>query len=203
MSDNKFGPTAPLTPPGEHPPDDAKSGDVDDGSDAPAVPTFGEVYDELRGIAAVRLASESPGQTLTATALVNEAYVRLFKSHPNRDFASRNHLIATAAGVMRHILTDRARRKGRTKHGGNRKRLDLRQETAVHDLSSDHLLDLTDALEALAIEDTVKAKLVELLLFGGLSIEEAADALDISRETAVGNWKYARAWLRRWLAPLE
>jgi RNA polymerase sigma factor (TIGR02999 family) len=158
-------------------------------------PRFDEVYAELRRIAAARLASEAPGQTLDATALVHEAYLRLFAQHPERDFADRNHLLATAAEVIRHILVDRARAKGRDKRGGNRKRLDLRRPVAVFDLSPDDLLDVTGALDALATEDPAKAELVKLRFFGGLSVEEAGGVLGISRATADRHWAYARAWL--------
>lgn len=165
-------------------------------------PQFAEVYAELRRIAAARLASEAPGQTLTATALVHEAYLRLF-ADADRDFADRNHLIATAAEVICHILINRARAKGRAKRGGGRTRLDLRREVAVHDLPPDDLLDLTDALDAFASEDPVKAELVKLRFFGGLSVEEAANALGISRATADRYWAYARAWLHDRLSSCE
>jgi RNA polymerase sigma factor (TIGR02999 family) len=166
-------------------------------------PRFDEVYAELRRVAAARLASESPGQTLDATALVHEAYLRIFAAHPGRDFADRNHLLATAAEVIRHILIDRARAKGRGKRGGNRNRLDLRREIAAHDLPPDDLLDLAEALEALAAEDPDKAELVKLRFFGGLSVEEAAGALGISRATADRHWAYARAWLHDRLSSAE
>jgi RNA polymerase sigma factor (TIGR02999 family) len=158
-------------------------------------PAFDEVYAELRRIAAARLASEAPGQTLDATALVHEAYLRIFAAHPDRDFSDRTHLLATAAEVIRHILIDRARAKGRAKHGGGRTRLDLRRPVAVHDLPPDELLDLADALDALATEDPAKAELVKLRFFGGLSVEEAAGVLGVSRATADRHWAYARAWL--------
>jgi RNA polymerase sigma factor (TIGR02999 family) len=158
-------------------------------------PQFEEVYAELRRIAAARLASESPGQTLDATALVHEAYLRIFAAQPDRDWADRNHLLATAAEVIRHILIDRARAKGREKRGGDRKRLDLRQPIPVHDLPPDDLLDLTEALDALAAEDPAKAELVKLRFFGGLSVEEAAEVLGVSRATADRHSAYARAWL--------
>jgi RNA polymerase sigma factor (TIGR02999 family) len=158
-------------------------------------PRFEEVYAELRRIAAARLAGESPGQSLDATALVHEAYLRIFAAQPDRDFADRSHLLALAADVIRHILIDRARARGRDKRGGGRKRIDLRQPIAVHNLPSDDLLDLTEALDALAAEDDGKAELVELRFFGGLSVEEAAGVLGISRATADRHWAYARAWL--------
>ncbi len=158
-------------------------------------PTFAEVYTELRRIAAARLASESPGQTLDATALVHEAYLRIVNAKPQAAWAGRNHLLATAAEVIRHILIDRARAKGRDKRGGGRTRLDLRQPIPVYDLPPDDLLDLTDALDALATEDPAKAELVRLRFFGGLSVEEAGAVLGVSRATADRHWAYARAWL--------
>lgn len=158
-------------------------------------PQFTEVYAELRRIAAARLASESPGQTLEATALVHEAYLRLSSATPQAAWADRNHLLATAAEVIRHILIDRARSKGRLKHGGGRRRLDLRQPIPIHDLPPDDLLDLAEALDALAAEDPAKAELVKLRFFGGLSVGEAATVLGISRATADRHWAYARAWL--------
>jgi RNA polymerase sigma factor (TIGR02999 family) len=157
----------------------------------PAGPQFAEVYAELRRIAAARLAAEAPGQTLDATALVHEAYLRL---DPAR-FADRTHLLAAAADVLRHLLIDRARKKGRLRHGGGRRRLDLRHVTPVADLPPDDLLDLSDALDALAAESPEKAELVKLRYFGGLSVEEAAGVLGVSRATADRYWAYARAWL--------
>jgi RNA polymerase sigma factor (TIGR02999 family) len=157
----------------------------------PPDPRFEDVYSELRRIAAARLADERPGQTLDATALVHEAYLRL----GDRDFADRNHLLAAAAEVVRHILIDRARAKGRLKRGGGKSRLDLRHEVAVFDLPPDDLLDLDDALAALAEIDPSKAELVRLRFFGGLSVEEAAGVLNVSRATADRHWAFARAWL--------
>lgn len=155
-------------------------------------PRFEDAYAELRRIATAQLAAEAPGQTLSATALVHEAYLRLAGAG---DFADHKHLVATAAEVIRHVLIDRARAKGRAKRGGGRYRLDLRHEIAVHDLPPDDLLDLTDALDALATEDPARAELVKLRFFGGLSVEEAATALGVSRATADRHWAYARAWL--------
>ena len=154
-------------------------------------PAFADVYAELRRLAAARLEAESPGQTLDATALVHEAYLRL---DPTR-FADRTHLLATAAEVIRHILIDRARRKGRLRHGGGRRRMDFRQAAPAVELSPDDLLDLSEALDELTTEAPAKAELVKLRYFGGLSVEEAAAALGISRATADRHWAYARAWL--------
>ena len=158
-------------------------------------PAFAEVYAELRRIAAARLAAEAPGQTLDATALVHEAYLRLANAGSQPAWADRNHLLAAAAEVIRHILIDRARAKGRAKRGGGRTRLDLRQPIPVYDLPPDDLLDLSDALDALAAEDPSKAELVKLRVFGGLSVEEAGTVLGVSRATADRHWAYARAWL--------
>jgi RNA polymerase sigma factor (TIGR02999 family) len=158
------------------------------------------VYDELRKLAAVRMAAENPGHTLDATGLVHEAYLRLVG---DQQFTGRTHFLATAAEAMRHILVDRARAKARDKRGGGRRRLDLRQEIAVHDLPPDDLLDLTDALDALGTEDPAKAELVKLRFFGGLSVEEAAGVLGISRATANRYWTYSRAWLHDRLSSAE
>jgi RNA polymerase sigma factor (TIGR02999 family) len=157
----------------------------------PDPPAFAEVYAELRRIAAARLAAEAPGQTLDATALVHEAYLRL---DPAR-YADRTHLLAAAAEVIRHILIDRARRKGRLRHGGGRRRVDLRHAAPAAELPPDDLLDLSEALDELSAEDPPKAELVRLRYFGGLSVEEAAAVLGVSRATADRHWAYARAWL--------
>jgi RNA polymerase sigma factor (TIGR02999 family) len=151
------------------------------------------VYDELRRLAARRLAKEGSGQTLQATALVHEAYLRLVDQEQAQEWNSRGHFFAAAAEAMRRILVENARRKGREKHGGGRRRepADLDALTAA-DLETD-LLALHEALEQFAAHDARKAKLVELRYFGGLTLEQAADCLDISRATAVRDWLYARA----------
>ena len=150
------------------------------------------VYAELRQLAAAKLRHERPGQTLGATALVHEAYLRLVG---DQHFAGRGHFLAAAAEAMRRILIDNARRKLTEKHGGDRRRIDLDDaEAAAPDRAAD-LLALDEALTRFAAEDPDKAKLVELRYFAGLSIEEAADVLGISRATAVRYWAYARTWL--------
>jgi RNA polymerase sigma factor (TIGR02999 family) len=157
----------------------------------PTDPRFEDVYAELRRIAAARLAGEKPGQTLDATALVHEAFLRL----GDRPFADRTHLLAAAAEVVRHVLIDRARAKGRLKRGGRAARLDLRRDVPVHHLPPDDLLDLDDALAALAAEHPPQAELVRLRFFGGLSGGDAAAVLGVSRATADRHWAFARAWL--------
>jgi len=158
------------------------------------------VYDELRKLAARRMAGESPGHTLDATALVHEAYLRLIG---DQQFSGRTHFLATAAEAMRNILIDRARAKASNKRGGGRKRLDLRHDVAVLELPPDDLLDLTEALDALRAEDPTKAELVKLRFFGGLSVEEAAEVLGVSRATADRYWTYSRAWLHDLLSSTE
>jgi RNA polymerase sigma factor (TIGR02999 family) len=154
------------------------------------------VYEELRRLAARKLAQEAPGQTLEATALVHEAYVRLVGADADRQWDSRGHFFAAAAEAMRRILVEAARRKGRIKHGGlvARNAVDLDGLAAAAPDDGD-LLDLHEALEQLAAHDPTKAKLVELRFFAGLTLPEAADCLGISPSTADRAWRYARAWL--------
>jgi RNA polymerase sigma factor (TIGR02999 family) len=152
------------------------------------------VYDELRRLAAERLAQERPGQTLQATALVHEAYVRLMDVDQAPHWDSRRHFFA-AAEAMRRILVDNARRKRTEKHGGARQRIDLDDVEVAADTRSPDLLALDEALTRLAAEDPVKAQLVTLRYFAGLSVQEAAEALSISRATADRYWSYARTWL--------
>jgi len=152
------------------------------------------VYDELRRLAARKLAHESPGHTLQATALVNEAYVRLVGGDPNRLWDGRGHFFAAAAEAMRRILVEAARRKARQKRGGGLRRIDL-PDTPAPD-PDDDLLALDDALNRLATEDPVAAKAIELRQFAGLGHEEVAAALGITVYLARQKWTYARAWLR-------
>jgi RNA polymerase sigma factor (TIGR02999 family) len=157
------------------------------------------VYDELRRLAAQKLAQEKPGQTLQATALVHEAYTRLVgggeaeSGEPRWD--SRGHFFAAAAEAMRRILIDRARDKRSQKRGGDRKRIDIDAVDAATRATPDQLLALDDALAKLAREDPAAARLVGLRYFAGLSVEEAGKALAMSTATAYRHWKYARAWL--------
>jgi RNA polymerase sigma factor (TIGR02999 family) len=153
------------------------------------------VYDELRNLAAARMAAEAPGHTLDATALVHEAYLRLVGTGDTPRWDHRGHFFAAAAEAMRRILVDTARRKAAVKHGGGRKRANADLDAVLVGDSDDNLLALHDALERFAAHDPVKAKLVELKFFAGLTLEQAADCLNISLSTADRGWKYARAWL--------
>jgi RNA polymerase sigma factor (TIGR02999 family) len=159
------------------------------------------VYDELRQLAAQRLAEEKPGQTLQATALVHEAYLRLVDVEQAQRWNSRGHFFAAAAEAMRRILVENARRKRRRKHGGGRQRIDLAAADAGYLVNDDEVLAVDEALEQLATDDPQAARLVQLRYFGGLSIEEAAELLGIARSTAYEHWAYARASLRLKLAP--
>ncbi len=155
------------------------------------------VYDELRKLAAERMAQEKPGQTLQATALVHEAYLRLVGGEQTREWDGRGHFFAAAAEAMRRILIDRARHKQSRKAGGGRRRLDLDDiEPALEEGDGDRLLALDEALRRLEAEDPRKAALVKLRFFAGLTAEQAAAALGVSLSTAEKDWAYARSWLR-------
>jgi len=153
------------------------------------------VYDELRKLAAAKLAQEKPGQTLQATALVHEAYVRLVDVDKAQEWDSRGHFFAAAAEAMRRILVDRAREKGSAKRGGTLKRLDIDAVDLATTATPQQLLAIDDALAKLAREDPSAAKLVELRYFAGLTVDEAGKALGMSTATAYRHWNYARAWL--------
>jgi RNA polymerase sigma factor (TIGR02999 family) len=153
------------------------------------------VYDELRRLAAQRLAQEKPGQTLQATALVHEAYLRLVGAGPEQPWNGRAHFFAAAAEAMRRILVENARRKGRLRHGGELRRLDLDHFDPAAEERSDDLLALDEALTVLAAEDEAVAAVVKLRYFAGLTIEQTAEALALSVRTANRHWAYARAWL--------
>ena len=152
------------------------------------------VYDELRKLAAQRLARESPGQTLQATALVHEAYLRLIGPE-SPSWNSQGHFFSAAAEAMRRILIENARRKRTEKHGGDLKRVELDGVDVPEDAPSQDILAVDEALSKLAAEDPVKAELVKLRYFGGLSVEDAGRVLGISRATADRYWAYARVWL--------
>jgi RNA polymerase sigma factor (TIGR02999 family) len=155
------------------------------------------VYDELRKLAAQKLAQEKPGHTLQATALVHEAYVRLVGADDEQQWGNRGHFFAAAAEAMRRILIDRARHKQTRKAGGERRRLDLDDiESALEEENGERLLALDEALQQLEAEDPRKAELVKLRFFGGLTAAQAAAALGVSMSTAEKDWAYARSWLR-------
>lgn len=153
------------------------------------------VYEELRKLAATKLAQEKPGQTLQATALVHEAYIRLVDLEKSRQWNSRGHFFGAAAEAMRRILVENARRKLRVRHGGDLARIDLDAAELVAALPPDELLGLHDAIEKLAEHDLPAANLVKLRYFAGLSTEQAADTLGLSRTSAYRHWTYAKAWL--------
>ena len=154
------------------------------------------VYDELRKLAAARLAAEKPGQTLQATALVHEAYLRLVDVKKTQHWNSRGHFFGAAAEAMRRILVEQARRKGSLKGGGGRRKLPLDEADVPVFSESDRILAVDEAVEKLTSDDHVIGELVKLRVFAGLSVAEAAHALGISRTTAFRYWTYARAWLR-------
>lgn len=158
------------------------------------------VYEELRKLAASRLAEESAGHTLQPTALVHEAYLRLVGNDPSANWNGRGHFFGAAAEAMRRILIEAARRKGRLKHGGGRQRLDLSKLNDLGEATPDELLALDEALERLASEEPVAAEVVKMRYYAGLSIQDTAAALGTSVRTANRHWAYARAWLYQQLS---
>jgi RNA polymerase sigma factor (TIGR02999 family) len=155
------------------------------------------VYDELRKLAAEKMAQEKPGQTLQATGLVHEAYLRLMDADKARHWNGRGHFFAAAAEAMRHILVDRARRKRRRKRGGDRGRVPFDEANLAAAEDAEEVLAVHEALAGLTAADAQSAELVKLRCFAGLSIPEAAEALNLSPRSADRLWAYARAWLRR------
>jgi RNA polymerase sigma factor (TIGR02999 family) len=153
------------------------------------------VYDELRKLAAARMAEEKPGQTLQPTALVHEAYLRLVGTHPEQPWNGRGHFFAAAAEAMRRILVNRARDKGREKRGGRWERVDLDRVLFAEQASEEDLVAIDDALQELARRNGPCAELVKLRFFTGLTLDEAAAAMGIARRTANRYWAFARAWL--------
>ncbi len=151
------------------------------------------IYDELRKLAAARMAAEKPGHTLSPTALVHEAYVRLVG---DQQFDGRGHFFAAAAEAMRRILVNHARDRKRLKRAGSRMRLELLDQIGSLGLDPDLVLSIDEVLTRLGQEDAAAARVAQLHLFGGLSVEKAGEALGLSRAVAYRNWKYARAWLR-------
>ncbi len=159
------------------------------------------VYDELRKLATQKLAQERPGQTLQATALVHEAFLRLVGPAKPQSWDSRNHFFGAAAEAMRRILVEKARRKRRLKHGGDYQRIDLDDVEITIDGPAEDIIALDEALTKLGDEHPEKAEFVKLRYFAGLTIAETAAALGISTSTADRHWAYARAWLYREVAP--
>ena len=155
------------------------------------------VYDELRQLAAQKMAQEQPGQTLNATALVHEAYLRLVDTAEQPVWQNRRHFFAAAAEAMRRILVDNARRKHTAKHGGQRIRQELDEAHLVSAEPDDDILALDEALEKLTQKDPIKAELVKLRYFAGMTADEAAETLGISSTTGERYWNYARAWLHQ------
>jgi RNA polymerase sigma factor (TIGR02999 family) len=158
------------------------------------------VYDELRRLAASKMANEAPGQTLQPTALVHEAWLRLV-GHEDPKWENRAHFFGAAAEAMRRILIDNARRKHARRHGGGLQRVDVSEVDIAALAADDQLLAIHEALDNLAVQDPVKAELVKLRYFIGLTIPEAAEVLGVSEPTAKRYWAYARAWLYREINP--
>ncbi len=170
--------------------------DIENGDPRAAERLLPLVYEELRNLAAQKMARENPGQTLSATALVHEAYLRLVGSAA-QGWDSRRHFFAAAAEAMRRILIESARRRQRLRHGGDRRQLDLSDIDVAIDVPVDELVAIDEALAALARADADAAELVKLRYFAGMTVEEAAETLGIPPRTAYRNWAYARAWLYR------
>jgi RNA polymerase sigma factor (TIGR02999 family) len=168
---------------------------IDQGDARAAEQLLPLVYAELRQLAAQKLAQEKPGQTLQATALVHEAYLRLVDVEELQDWNSRGHFFAAAAEAMRRILVDRARDKGRAKRGGKLQRRDIDAVALATLVTPDQLLAIDDALAKLTQDDPAAAEIVKLRYFAGLSVDEAGQALGISTATAYRHWNYARVWL--------
>ena len=171
--------------------------DIEQGNPHAAEQLLPLVYNELRKLAAEKMARENPGQTLQATALVHEAYVRLVDVKQAREWASRGHFFAAAAEAMRRILVDRARRKRSLKRGGDRSRVTFNEARLADVQDDDEIIAVSNALARLAAKDSQAADLVKLRYFAGLSIPDAAEALNLSPRSADRLWAYARAWLRR------
>src|SRR5262249_20849594 len=168
---------------------------IDQGDPHAAAQLLPLVYDELRQLAAHKLAHETPGQTLQATALVHEAYLRLVGPADERRWNDRGHFFAACAEAMRHILVDNARKKRRAKHGGERRRVPLEEAVPAPPADGEDLHANDEALTRLAAEAPEAAAVVQLRYFAGLSVEEAAQSLGLSRAAAYRHWTFARAWL--------
>lgn len=169
---------------------------IDSGDPTAAEQLLPLVYDELRKLAAQKLINEKPGQTLQATALVHEAYVRLLDGSPAQHWNGRGHFFGAAAEAMRRILVENARRKKSIKAGGTIKRVDFENVPGIFDAAPDDLLALDESLTKLEADDPQAAAVAKLRLFGGLTIDEAASHLGVHRATAFRHWAYARAFLQ-------
>ena len=168
---------------------------IDAGDPKTAAQLLPLVYDELRKLAAAKMAQEKPGQTLQATALVHEAWLRLVGTDELKSWNSRGHFFGAAAEAMRRILVDRARQKARVRHGGELERVDLEHMTIATEDSDDAVLAIHEALEMLALESPQKAEIVKLRYFTGLEHAEIAQALGLAEPTVRRHWAYARSWL--------
>jgi RNA polymerase sigma factor (TIGR02999 family) len=172
-------------------------GQIESGDGQAAEKLLPLVYDELRKLAAAKMAQENPGQTLQATALVHEAYIRLVEVETAQHWDSRGHFFSAAAEAMRRILVNNALRKRRPKHGGDRHRVDLEAHLTLSDSSDEDILVLDEALAKLADVDKTSAEVVKLKYFAGLAIPQIAEMLGISPRTVDRRWAYARAWLHQ------
>lgn len=170
--------------------------DIENGDANAADRLFPLVYDELRKLAAARLANEKPGQTLQATALVHEAYLRLVDQDQMKSFNGRGHFFGAAAEAMRRILVERARAKATQKRGGGWNSVDFEKIDPLTSVTPEQLLAIDEALDRLAREDPLAADLVKLRYFVGLSLKQAAQDLSVSAATSYRHWAYARAWLK-------
>ena len=173
---------------------------IEQGDAHAAAQLFPLVYEELRNLAAQRLAQEKPGQTLQATALVHEVYLRMVDVDTPQSWNGRKHFFAAAAEAMRRILVESARRKRRRKHGGGRQRQELHPDLVATHETDEAILAVDAALAKLAERDALKARLIELRYFAGLTGDQAAEILGISPSSADRHWVFARAWLRREIA---
>lgn len=170
---------------------------VEEGDSSASEQLLPLVYEELRKLASIRLANEKPGQTLQATALVHEAYLRLLGGDSEQNWDSKAHFFAAAAESMRRILVDNAIRKRRPKHGGDLIRVDLDAELAVVESPEDDILALDEALAKLSETDAAAAEVVKLRYFAGLSVPQIAQLMELSPRTVDRRWAYARAWLHQ------
>jgi RNA polymerase sigma factor (TIGR02999 family) len=171
--------------------------DIEQGDPQAAGQLLPLVYDELRRLAAQKLAHEAPGQTLQATALVHEAYLRLVKDEDAIAWDGRRHFFAAAAEAMRHLLIDNARRKLALRHGGGLQRVDVEYVDIAMPADEDHLLAVNDALDRLASSSPVQAQVVKLRFFIGMTVEESAEVLGLSERTVKQYWAHAKTWLYR------